>query len=79
MRENHIRIPRDIEKIEVAVNQSLCAHDPETHRREAEHDRVMDRHAEAERDKINQNELALGTIPRRESETTTTTPPEQAR
>ena len=46
LRKNHVRITRDIEEIEVAVNQSLRTHDPETYRGEAEHDRVMDRDSE---------------------------------
>ena len=59
-RENHIRISGDVEKIEVAVNQSLRAHDPETHRGEAEHDRVMHCHAEAERDEIQHHRAGAG-------------------
>ena len=35
LRENHVRITRDVEEIEIAVDQTLRAHDPEADRRQA--------------------------------------------
>ena len=64
-RKNHVRITRDVDEIEVAVNESLRAHDPETYRGEGEHDRVMDRHSEAKRAQVKQN----GTRTRDDAET----------
>ena len=61
-RKNDVRIARDVEEIEVTVNQSLGAHDPETDRGQSEHDRVMDRDAETERDEIKQNGQRSGTL-----------------
>src|ERR1700676_2030495 len=40
-RINHIGVACDVEKIEIAVNQSLGAHDPKTDGGKTEHDRVM--------------------------------------
>src|SRR5687767_8468423 len=48
-RENHVGEARVGEKIEVAVNEPLGAHDPEANGGKSEHDRIMNRHAEAER------------------------------
>jgi len=45
--EDRVRIARDVEEIKVAINQSLSAHDPETHGRQAEHNGVM--HGDAKR------------------------------
>src|SRR5436305_5927771 len=45
--EDHVRITGDVAEIEVAVNEALRAHDPETDRGQSEHDRVMNRDAEA--------------------------------
>src|ERR1700730_10419459 len=53
--ENYVRVARDVEKIEVAVNKSLRPHDPETHRRQAEHDRVMNRDPESDSGQIKQD------------------------
>ena len=36
-RENCVRITRNIQKIKIAVDQSLSAHDPETDRGQAKH------------------------------------------
>ena len=44
-----------MEKIEIAVDESLRAHDPETERGQAQHDRVMHRDAEADRDDVKQD------------------------
>ena len=54
-RINHIGVARDVEKIEVAVNQALGADDPETDGGQAEHDRVMHRDAEHERGEVEQD------------------------
>src|SRR5205814_1777966 len=54
-RENDVGIARDVEEIEIAVNEPLRAHDPETERRQAQHDRVMHRDAEADRDDVKQD------------------------
>src|SRR5207244_2994986 len=40
-RENNVRIPRDVEKIKISIDQSLRANDPETHCSQCEHDGVM--------------------------------------
>src|ERR1700751_1869336 len=45
-RENRIRIARNGQEIEIAVDEALRAHDPETDRSQAEHDRVMNGDAE---------------------------------
>ena len=47
-RENHVGIARDVEKIEVAVDEALGTDDPKTDRGQGEHDGVMHRHAEAD-------------------------------
>src|SRR5947199_1891049 len=54
-RENDVRITRDIEKVEIAIHQSLRANDPKAHRGQAEHDGVMDSNAETKRHNIEQN------------------------
>src|SRR5215831_16151434 len=54
-RENHIRITRDVEKVEIAIHQSLRADDPKAERSQAEHDRVMHRDAETKGNNIKQN------------------------
>src|SRR5436190_14725270 len=54
-RENNIGITRDVEEIEVAVNQALCAHDPEAGGGEAEHDRIVHGDPETERHQIKQD------------------------
>src|SRR5882724_10214766 len=53
--KNDVRITRDIEEIEVTVNQTLRADDPEADGGEAEHDRIVDGHAKAERDQIKEH------------------------
>src|SRR5436190_23582307 len=53
--ENDIRITRDIEKVEIAIHQSLRANNPKAHRGQAEHDGVMHGDAETKRDNIEQN------------------------
>jgi hypothetical protein len=50
-----VGITSDVEKIEIAVNQPLGAHDPEADGGEAEHDRVMHRHPETKRDQVKQD------------------------
>src|SRR5437762_7058807 len=35
--ENRVRITRNVQKIKIAVDQSLSAHDPETDRGQAQH------------------------------------------
>jgi len=59
-RENHVGIAGDVKEIEVAVNQTLRPNDPETDRREREHDWVMDRDAEANRDEIKRDHPETG-------------------
>src|SRR5438105_2104425 len=54
-RKNYVRIARNVEKIEVAVNQALGPDDPKTHGREAKHDRVMHSDAEPEGGQIKQD------------------------
>ena len=58
--KNHIGIARDVKEIEVAVDQSLGPNDPEADRGEAEHDRIMHRDAEAERDQVKQDRHRAG-------------------
>ena len=53
--ENNVRITRDIEEIEVTVNQALRPDDPEADGGEAEHDRIVDGDAKAERDQIKEH------------------------
>src|SRR5438067_7163669 len=55
-RENHVGIARDVEEIEVAIDEPLRPDDPETDRGQREHDRVMDRHAEAEGHQIKRDQ-----------------------
>src|SRR2546421_4476582 len=59
-RKNNVGIARDVEEIEIAVDESLCPDDPETDRGEGEHDRVMHRHAEAHRDQIKRDHAGAG-------------------
>src|SRR6266568_7608743 len=54
-RENDIRITRDIEKVEIAIHQSLRANDPKAHRGQAEHDGVMHGDSETKCDNIEQD------------------------
>src|SRR4029077_8599614 len=54
-RENYVWIARDVEKIEVAVNQALRPHDPKTNSRQAKHDRVMHGDAEPKGGQIKQD------------------------
>src|SRR4051812_23818158 len=51
-RENDIRVAGDVEEVEVAVDETLGADDPETYRGQGEHDRVMHRDAETNRDQV---------------------------
>src|ERR1700730_7119555 len=53
--KNRVRITRDVQEVEVSVNETLRAHDPKAHRREAEHDRVMHGDAETERHEVKQD------------------------
>src|SRR4030095_4194043 len=46
---------RDIEKVEIAIDQSLRADDPKAERSQAEHDGVMHGDAETKRNNIKQN------------------------
>src|ERR1051326_113367 len=62
-RENRVWVTRDVEEIEVAVNQALRADDPKTDRGQAEHDRVMDRDAETDRDEVEQDRHRTGNVP----------------
>src|SRR3954463_4824079 len=48
-RENYIGIAGDVEKVEVPVNKSLGANDPEADRGQCKHDRVMNGDPEANR------------------------------
>src|SRR5206468_11941619 len=52
---NRVRITRDVEEVEIAVNQTLRPHDPETDRGQAEHDRIMHRDAEPDRYGVKQD------------------------
>jgi hypothetical protein len=61
-RENCVRVARDVQEIEVAVNQSLRAHDPKTDCGQTEHDRIMDRNAETDRDDIKQDRQRSGDV-----------------
>src|SRR5947207_12290489 len=54
-RENDIRITGDIEKIEIAIYQSLRADDPKAHRSQGEHDGIMNGDSETKRDDIKHN------------------------
>ena len=54
-RENDIRVTRYIEKIEIAIDQSLRTNDPKAHRGQAEHDGVMHGDSETKRHHIEQN------------------------
>jgi len=54
-RENHVWVARNIEKIEISVDEPLGADDPKTHRRQAEHDGVMHRDAKYERGQVKQD------------------------
>ena len=51
-RENYVGIPRNVEKIKIPINESLCADDPKTHRRQAEHDGVMHGDTKAKRREV---------------------------
>ena len=53
--KNRVRIARDIKKIKIAVDKSLGSDDPETDRRQAEHDGVMHGDAEYQGDEIKQD------------------------
>src|SRR5436190_6967303 len=54
-RENDVRITRDIEKVEIAIHQSLRADDPKAHRSQGEHDGVMYGDSKTKRHNIEQN------------------------
>src|SRR6476646_583265 len=54
-RENDIRITRDIEKVEIAIHQSLRANNPKTHRGQTEHDGAMNGDSETKCHNIEQN------------------------
>src|SRR5204863_4546421 len=49
------RITGDIEKIEIAIYQSLRADDPKAHRSQGEHDGIMNGDSETKRDDIKHN------------------------
>jgi hypothetical protein len=51
-RINDIGITRDIEEVEVTVNESLCAHDPEAYCRQIQHDGVVNGDPETDRHQI---------------------------
>src|SRR5882762_3891290 len=53
--ENRVRITRNVQKIKIAVDQSLSAHDPETDRGQAQHYGIMHRYAKAERGDVKQD------------------------
>src|SRR5205823_13773289 len=54
-RINYVRITRDVEKVEIPVDQPLRADDPKTHRGKAEHDRIAHGDAKDERTQIKQD------------------------
>src|SRR6476646_9377701 len=54
-RKNDVGIPRNVQKVEIAIHQSLCADDPKAHRSQREHDGVMHSDSETKRDNIKQN------------------------
>jgi len=64
-RINDVGITRDIEEVEITVNESLSAHDPETDRCQIQHDGIMNGDAETDRHQIEENMQWL----RRHSET----------
>src|SRR6266446_7364747 len=51
-RKNHIRITRDVEEVEIAINQPLCAHDPKASRGQTEHNGIMHGDPETNRHEI---------------------------
>src|ERR1051326_2378297 len=51
-RENYVGIARNVEEIEVAVDQALGADDPEADRGQSEHDGIMDGDTETDRHQI---------------------------
>src|SRR5439155_12179531 len=53
--KDDVRIAGNIEEVEIAVDQSLGAYDPEADRGQTEHDGIMDRYPENERGKVKQN------------------------
>src|SRR5207248_8657574 len=54
-RINDIGITRDIKEVEITVDKSLGAHDPETDRRQIQHDGIMNGDAETDRHQIEEN------------------------
>src|SRR6266480_925337 len=54
-RENYVRIPRNVEKVEITIDQALRANDPKAHLRQTQHDRVMHGDPEAKRREVEQN------------------------
>src|ERR1700730_1437810 len=46
---------REVEEIEATINQSLRAHDPKTDRSQAQHDRIVNRDSETNRDQVEQD------------------------
>src|SRR5580765_7157567 len=53
--EYHVRIPRDVEKVEIAIDQALRTDDPKAYGCQTEHDGVMHRDAEAKRGDVKQD------------------------
>src|SRR5258708_19772089 len=53
--KDRVWITRDVQEVEVAVNETLRAHDPKAHRREAEHDRVIHGDAATDRHYLKQD------------------------
>src|ERR1700736_1343261 len=58
-RENYVRIARNIEKVEITVDQTLRANNPKADGREAEHDGVMNGDAETQRGEVKQNRQGI--------------------
>ena len=54
-RINDIGITRDIKEVEITVDKSLSAYDPETDRREIQHDGIMNGDPETDRHQIEEN------------------------
>src|SRR5215831_17683023 len=54
-RKNDIRITRDIEKVKIAIYQSLRAYDPKAECGQTKHDGIMHGYSETKRHEIQQN------------------------
>src|SRR4029077_4443728 len=56
---NRVGVTGDVEKIEVAVHQTLCAHDPETDRGQTKHNGIMNRNAKDQRGQVKQDRYRI--------------------